>query len=246
MAKKIKPNEQLATTAANGSLAFNDEISYMTLFPNTAFNNITEAYSVYGAGAFFVELMNIATNPQKVKPSTDKLSLKTRRPDLCNLPITQANIDNEIPYLQKVNELLLAYFKSDSDTVWKNIANGTTSFIPYNTAVAQVQTYLQAHNTNLAKLAPCFTTSGYYGIEWALAQTGLSKSDADVLANSESTSSWWSNLQQDGGLDTAKFKIITGLDDEDIYQLVYNSIPFDKRASNLANLYINQDDNKIV
>lgn len=216
--------------------AFNEEISFMTLFPNTEFNNITEAYSVYGAGAFFVELMKIATG-SNVLPTKPNLSLKSRRPDLWNLQITQANVDNERPYLEGVNNLLLSYIKND----WANFANGTKGFIPYNHVVAQTQTYVLANNSHLAKLAPYFTSNGF-GIEWALAQTGLTKSDALILNNKNSAESWFTNL--DTSKLTESFKIITGVNDEDLYQLVYNGMPSDKRANELTLLYLNLDDPK--
>ena len=51
---------------ANKNEAFNKEVGYMTLFPNTEFNNVTEAYSTFGAGAYFQYLM------EKIKEITEK------------------------------------------------------------------------------------------------------------------------------------------------------------------------------
>lgn len=208
--------------------AFNDEISYMTLFPNTEFNNLTEAYSVYGAGAYFVALMDIANKYVKPAPGvSEDLSLNKRRDDLWDLQVTQANIDNEVPYLGKVLELLRKYK-----------GNGA-GFVPFNVSAAKVQTYLQANNTNLAALAPSFTKEGYGGA-WAMTQIGLTQSDAKVLKDATSANDWYNNTLASKS-DPTIFKIITGLNDEGILALVYNGIPFAERGSKLKNLYINSD-----
>lgn len=226
--------------------AFNEEVSYMTIFPETEFNNITEAYSVYGAGAFFVKLMGMVNDPEKIKPKDgfEDLSLQARRPDLWNVPITQANIDNTRPYLEKVNELLLNHLnKDDHNLVWQDVATGKSSFISYNHIIAQTEAYLKTFGTLLKEIAPYFSAGMYNDISWALAQTGMSKTDLNVLLNIDSAKGWFDTIVTPGStdIDAVKFKIITGLDDAAVYALVYNNIPFDKRDKELGGLYINAD-----
>ncbi|MBB3842312.1 hypothetical protein FHS57_006343 [Runella defluvii] len=88
---------------ANKNEAFNKEVGYMTLFPNTEFNNVTEAYSTFGAGAYFQYLMEKA---KPLTPANEDFSLLKRRPDLATLTLTQDNCDQDVPYLSIVNDRL--------------------------------------------------------------------------------------------------------------------------------------------
>jgi hypothetical protein len=244
--------------------AFNEEISYRTLFPDTDFNNLTEAYSTYGAGAFFVELMKIITDTNKISIPTDVtgLSLKDRRPDLWELEISQANADNEVPYLEIVNRLLLSHFENkvtnnDDKTLLKHVirknlklhsltfeeakplfmALGVNSFLPYNIKVAEVQTYLQTYGISLSKIAPYFANTED---AWVLTQTGLAKTDLIVLENENSANAFYDIIiNKQGDITIDQFKFITQLDDPALKRLLYNNIPLDKRDTELKVLYIN-------
>ncbi|TND01232.1 MAG: hypothetical protein FD123_4266 [Bacteroidetes bacterium] len=221
--------------------AFNPEISYMSLFPDTKFNNITEAYSVYGAGAFFVALMNIATDDKKVAypaGTADDLKLSKRRSDLWTLAITQENTDKEHPCLEKVNKLLLDYLGKLTTKIDRGqIADGTQSFIPHNPNPAEIQTALQPYNVSLKDIAACFSKKGFGSDEWMLAQLNMAQTDLDVLKK-ELAADWTI-----AKINTPeKLKIVAGLDDDRLYKLIYNDIPVTKRSADLKNTFINKAD----
>lgn len=216
--------------------AFNEEISYMTLFPETEFNNITEVYTKYGAGAFLVELMKIVTDQDKIFPTW--LSLMDRRPDIWELALTQRNLENEGPYLEKVNNLLIAYLNKDTDISWENLALGKNSFIPFNRNAASIQTYLQTYGSSLKEVSRHFLFQN----SWLLAQIGLSETDREVLYKDNSSYIYFKSLPLTDDVQlVSQFKIITGLDEEGIYKLVYNGVPSLEGKENLKNLYINRN-----
>ena len=225
----------------NQSPAFNEEVSYMRLFPETEFNNLTSAYTRDGQGAFFVSLMNIVTDETKIEvlepinPLLPSLKLQFRRSDLWQLEITQKNADEEIPYLEKAVELLYKKFTTLSiNENWESLATKPNiSFIPYARPVQQIITGLKSYSTSLEKYAPFFAKEGYNDVLTSYAALGLSQYEVNVLVSESEPSV----------VDPVVFLIETGLTHEEMLELIYNGeVHSDTEA--LGKLFINADDSE--
>ncbi len=94
--------------------------SYQDLFDDVASYTCDDDMSVYGPGAYFVDLMNLVQE-YITSQNPGAKALQTRRPDMWTLPITEENTNSEIPYLQLVNEILeqpgISYFVNDEKTL---------------------------------------------------------------------------------------------------------------------------------
>lgn len=164
--------------------AFTKETNYVQQFPNTTFNNVTDAYSTYGAGKFFVALMEIAKN--KVTAADPNLSLQKRRGDLWNLAITPDNAEKEVPYLKIVNGLLINYLDgaSEEQQIWSGISDGSTSFVSYNHTAARIKALLTARKSSLHQVNAHFDATPY-DTAWVNARMGLAASDVAVLGKTD-------------------------------------------------------------
>ena len=188
--------------------------------------------------------MKIATDTKKIaylKETPADLKLSARRPDLWNIQITQANIDNEAPFLETVNKLLFEYLGGLTPKIdWATIANGTKSFIPHNPNLPTIQTALQTNGVSLKDIAACFSKSDD-DTPWQLAQLNMAGSDLSVLAVELAANSDWN-------VDKIKFpkhlKIVAGLDDDALYRLIYNDIAVAERDGKLNSTYINRSNNE--
>lgn len=218
------------------STAFNSEVSYMSLFPDTAFNNVSDAYSSTGPGAYFVSLMNLATNSDKIAPNVDEASLKMRRPDLWELQVSKTSTETMMPYLQKVNELLChALDGNDPNKLWEKIARSETNFLPYNQPLQRIKAGLSAYATSLAELASDFSIHNYESLHWCLAELGLSRYELEILKKPEKEITDWAAPE----IGTPEqLRIATGMDMNAMLQLIYNGGNSDQI---LEKLFINRN-----
>src|SRR5262249_42658627 len=81
--------------------------NWQTLFGSQSYCACSECRSVYGAAAYFVDLLQFldkaGTNAQRQTPLDVLLS---RRPDLAYIKLSCANTNTALPYVDLVNEIL--------------------------------------------------------------------------------------------------------------------------------------------
>lgn len=89
--------------------------NYSELFGSPDLCECEECRSVYGAAAYFVDLMRFLWRGDQNDNGQSPLDvLKTRRPDLFYLPLTCENTNTIIPYIDLANEVMEYYAAHDS------------------------------------------------------------------------------------------------------------------------------------
>ena len=84
---------------------------YQELFGKLNYLQCEECQSIWSPAAYFVDLLSLVDG-YITKPKNDQLSLAARRPDLWQIPLTCESTNQELPYLQIVNQILEAQVTS--------------------------------------------------------------------------------------------------------------------------------------
>lgn len=140
---------------------------YQQIFGSLDFCSCSECRSIFGAAAYFVDLMRIIDKAITVPNTTipEKLTLKARRPDLWQLELTCANTTTMIPYLQIVNEvlentaidILSAEDPGTTPVVWQAMATAVfPANTPFNLPLNKVRGLLDQFNATLAAVIAVF------------------------------------------------------------------------------------------
>jgi hypothetical protein len=84
---------------------------YQDLFGHLSYCNCTECQSILGPAAYFVDLMKFIDDNLRSQftQAGNPIDIAVRRPDLWTLPLTCDNIDERIPTLEIVDEVLENY-----------------------------------------------------------------------------------------------------------------------------------------
>ncbi len=231
--------------------AFRTPLSYISLFPETEFNNIGEAYSLYGPGAYFLNLIYVVTDASKIAPANAALSLLKRRPDIALLQLNAANTNETYPYLQGVINTLLNYLVPPAGNVynnwitipqqhavWQSAAAGTNSFIPYNRPARSINTDLNALGVSFSELAYRFSSDGASSNVWVYTELGLTASDVALLCKPDTGLDKWIGADGKTPITPELVMMSTGLDEKQLLDLIYNGFaPGD--TENLNKLFIN-------
>ncbi len=104
----------LASPASNSSVLLNFYSglpSYKELFGGLNYVQCEECQSIWSPAAYFVDLLRLVET-KITKPANEQLSLSARRPDLWQIPLTCESTNDEVPYLQIVNQILEAQVKA--------------------------------------------------------------------------------------------------------------------------------------
>lgn len=134
---------------------------YQELFGKVLANDGQEFSSLYSPAAYFLDLMKLADNYIS-QPANEALMLENRRPDLWDIPLDIAHTENEVPYLQVVNEVMLKNLGNQSgfppDTDPKEVlATSIYPFqLPYNLPLEEIRTYLRHFKLGLADIYKAF------------------------------------------------------------------------------------------
>jgi hypothetical protein len=78
---------------------------YQELFGNLNYLQCEDCQSIWSPAAYFVDLLRLV-DLCITKPENEQLSLRARRPDLWQIPLTCESTQQEVPYLQIVNQIL--------------------------------------------------------------------------------------------------------------------------------------------
>lgn len=133
--------------------------SYQDLFGSLDYLACPRCQSIFGPAAYFVDLMRIVDeyvtypNTHKLRGNIpDGLRLEDRRPDLFDLPLSCANTDTVVPFLQIVNEVLEAKIQRDTGgQPYEVLALAAFPFnLPFQLPLAEIRSNLRALQTTLA------------------------------------------------------------------------------------------------
>lgn len=114
--------------AAATALMENKVPNYSVLFGSPDICECEHCRSVYGAAAYFVDLLRFLWRGVKNADGKSPLDmLAKRRPDLLHLPLTCENTDTIIPYIDLVNEVMEFYVDKGSLTAFEGYDTGDTT-----------------------------------------------------------------------------------------------------------------------
>lgn len=158
----------LASTNVNNNIInFHEGMeSYPELFGNLTYASDQEFDSMISPAAYLVDLMRYIDEyiEQPSQEEYKALLLKSRRPDIWNIPLDTENTVEEIPYLQLVNEILQTKLDAEGKvmpdgTINENDPIGNalqfmaeTIFpfnLPFNAPLEKIRKYLEALETAL-------------------------------------------------------------------------------------------------
>ena len=177
---------------------------YAELFGSTAFCDCRHCRSVLSPAAYFVDLMwfvqRTLTSKAFAGNAAHPLRLRARRPDLWTLPLTCANTDGLVPYLDIVNEILEAHVGKALATpaltrqqVYRRLARTTGSVgQPFHLQLERVVAYLGHFGHTRADAARALATDA---TTYTRAWLGASVTVWDRLIRSRATDSAFLTLE---------------------------------------------------
>lgn len=176
---------------------FTDIPGFAELFGRQSVCRCAHCQSVLSPAAYFVDLMwwveQGITRKAFVTQPNHPFSLKERRPDLWDLPLTCANTDDLVPTLDIVNDILERY-------IARLISNTATSADVYTKLAVQVGSLEQPFNLPLARIdlllghfkrsrADVARVLGEAGAQYARARLALSITEWDAIHRSRTADS---------------------------------------------------------
>lgn len=142
--------------------------SYQDLFGSLDYCACDECKSIFGAAAYFADLMRIidkcVTEPNRStipypkshsNPGPLDMRLATRRPDLGKIPLTCAKTNDLVPYIQIVNERLVESLIGTNveQDIFQTLATSRFPFnTPFNLPLNQIKVYLAQVGISLANI----------------------------------------------------------------------------------------------
>jgi hypothetical protein len=178
--------------------------SYEELFGSLDYFEVDEAKSIFGAAAYFVDLMRIVDEyimAGNEVPSEH--TLDARRPDLKKILLTKENTYEAVPYLQIVNEVLVNTVKNypevstsvdqnkeqDEVDVFKSFVTSKYPFnLPFNLPLEEIRTYLAQLNVKLSDVIEVFDMTEKQSIEFSREFLNMSREEYDIITTSSTDS----------------------------------------------------------
>jgi hypothetical protein len=125
--------------------------TWQQLFGSLSFCSCSECRSVYGAAAYFVDLMQFLGNSGQTAGKTPLDILLSRRPDLPYIKLNCENANTTLPYVDLVNEILEG-FVALNGTLDRSIAHNTPQdATPDELSVTPEYTNDVAYNAHLSQ-----------------------------------------------------------------------------------------------
>ncbi|HEY4063110.1 MAG TPA: neuraminidase-like domain-containing protein [Puia sp.] len=143
---------------------------YQDLFGSQDFCQCKDCQSIFSPAAYFLDIMRITddhiTSPNKTTIDPG-MTLEERRPDLFDLDLTCTNTNDQVPYLEIVNNILeshLSHERHHINDLMNTLAFAVYPFnLPYHLPLSQIRIYLQQLKTPLAELYTAFSMPLAYG-----------------------------------------------------------------------------------
>lgn len=171
--------------------------SYQELFGSLDYFEVDESKSIFGAAAYFVDLMRIVEEYIEEKNSIlSDHTLSARRPDLKKILLTPENTYKTVPYLKIVNEVLVNAVKNypqvidltdeakekDEEELFKSFVTSKYPFnLPFNLPLEQIRTYLAQLNVKLADVLEVFDGNQKQTIEFSREYLNISKEEQEII-----------------------------------------------------------------
>lgn len=205
--------------------------SWTELFGPQYFCECEECRSVWGAAAYFTDLMRLI-DQYITQPSADSipkgLSLSERRPDLWNMVLSCYNTNHEESYLTLANTIMGKKIASDIGmTVGLVLAIATYPFIlPANLPEEEIRAYLRYFKLNLAEVYRRFWADE---VQVARASLDLSVNEMNLLVRDssqelETVYGLYPDEPAEQLLQTRLFLQKTGLNRQQLDTLIYQGI----------------------
>jgi hypothetical protein len=168
--------------------------SYAEIFGSLDYCECEECGSVLGPAAYLVDLLRIVdraiTEPNK--DILKGLKFDDRRPDIAAIPLTCANTNDEVPYLEIVNGALEQTVAAElgvtgSDAVYQELAQMFHPFeLPFNLPLTRIRRYLGSRDLKLADVYAAFASGPGPAPEQVREILGLTAEQLDYLAPPDS------------------------------------------------------------
>lgn len=106
--ESVSPHRRALEGPGSGASTRTTLPHYATLFGQAPVQDIPETASILGPGAYFTDLMSLIDEEiVRLNPGVpDALTLRARRPDLWNLPLTEANATDPVSQAELGREIL--------------------------------------------------------------------------------------------------------------------------------------------
>ncbi|WP_019500352.1 neuraminidase-like domain-containing protein [Pseudanabaena sp. PCC 6802] len=242
---------------------------YQEVFGSLNYYECEHCHSIFSPAAYFVDLMRITEASITTKNNIDsKSTLKFRRPDLAQIPLTCEQTNDLVPYLDIVNKVValqvdglkdnpsLPTTPEDQKTTpedqkidgaYKFLATATYPFnLPFNLPLEQIRSYLGQQKTDLASIYKTFNVS-----EGAIAREilGLSIEECNLITTPKPTETDLlsvygiavAGINLGGLINLDTFLHQTGLSRQELHDLLYQNLSQKELNSGLAHhFYINQ------
>lgn len=246
-----------ATLAANTRSDLEEKYAgipgYTDLFGSLDYCQCEECRSMLSPAAYFVDLMRLTnqyiTIPNK-QTIPEGLKIADRRPDLFQLPLDCEHTNNQVSYLQIVNDVLESKLSKDlGKDALQYLANTLYPFnAPYNKPLDRIREYLKHFKVSLAdiykqyKIDPQQVSCEYAGASIEqYKQVSTPDTTPDSLTKNYGTTITENSF---GGLDDAKlFASQTGLLTVDnVKKLIYQHLSQSETSSDgiLNQFFINK------
>jgi hypothetical protein len=137
--------------------------SYEEIFGEQDFCDCPHCKSIFGPAAYFTDLMHFVENhiskelfipggSSKIDRTDHPLYLKNRRPDLWKLPLTCENTNQEIPYLEVVNDVLEQFIEQEEGVtdIYGRLKNTDTAIsLPFHLPLEELRLFLAHFDMSL-------------------------------------------------------------------------------------------------
>ena len=227
---------------------FADLPSYPELFDSPDYCECEHCKSIFGPAAYFVDLMRIIdryiTKPNESTIPSD-LTFESRRGGLFTLPLTCANTNDAIPYIQIVNDVLEARTALELKTsnVLHALALAEYPFnLPANVLLAEIRLYLQTVQTSLFEIYSTFSET-QTSAEIAAEYLGLSPEQLTLVTTPTPDEK---RLQTLYGIGQASLSVLseepifvlqTGLSREELATLLVEDLSVAEQAAKLPHQF---------
>lgn len=243
-----------ATLGEDAVQYFENLPSYQTLFGSLNYCACEQCQSIFGPAAYFVDLMRIIEE-YVTKPNIGTIPapflLKSRRPDLWDIPLTCAATNGTMPALDIVDQVLMAAVRkgldvSSDDAMLKQMATTTVypSNLPFNYPLDRIRVLCGKVQVPLADIyrlwgaAPDAVVDESIGLspERAAIVTTPVSDPAKIAAFYDVTAAQLPDLSQ-----VSLFCAKTGLNIPQLQQLIIQDVTAAELTAGVPeNLFINQ------
>jgi len=132
-----------------GKAVFEDMTSYQEIYGKLDYCSCPKCKSIFGPGAYFVDLMRMIELHIELEEGNEGVSLKARRPDLFELKLSCENTNRTEPYLDRANAILEDYLGKDG-LYLKLAKQYSLPPLPFILPLEQIRAHLEDQQVKLS------------------------------------------------------------------------------------------------